>query len=237
MSRILNRRPSAALILSAIAVFMSFGGVSYGLASGSIGSTAVKDNALRSQDIRNNNLQGKDVRNNGLKGADVLESSLGTVPSAQTAQTAQTAQSAQSAQTAQSAAGAESVDGMNLAKIDYAVPDNTPLGDLVSLGGVTIEAACDGAGALTLNARSGVDNSMLHAVSHFGITPTYNEDDDFDAGQVVPLTSANVDSEQGSFTFAASNGSIVTGTYLVEEDPGALGSANDCFVKGTLVQG
>jgi hypothetical protein len=44
-------------------------------------------------------------------------------------------------------------------------------------------------------------------------------------------------SRQGSFTFAAPNGSVVTGTYLVEELANGLGSQSDCFVKGTLVQG
>ena len=96
----------SALILSAIAVFMSLGGVSYAVGKGTIGSKAVKDNSLR----------GKDVRTNTLRGSDILESSLGIVPSAKSAQTANTAESAQKA---------NSVDGMNLAKLNFAAPTTT----------------------------------------------------------------------------------------------------------------
>src|SRR5712691_974691 len=101
MSRFTRKRPSPALVISMIALFVSLGGVSYGVATGSIDSREIKNNSIRSKDIRNNqvntndirnnSVRGKDVRNssltgadvaaNKLTGADVLESSLGTVPS------------------------------------------------------------------------------------------------------------------------------------------------------------
>jgi hypothetical protein len=245
MARIINTRHSAALVLSAIALFISLGGVSYGLASGTIGSREIKNNAVRSKDIRNSQVQGKDVRNGSLTGADakddsvtgadVLESSLGVVPSSQSAQTA---------------INASSVDSMSLAKIDFAAPSGTPITDVVSLGGVTIQASCV-AGNVTAYARSGVNNAMIHVsnvdaeltVDSGGNTPgandaRYLEDDDFDNGTLALLAlSTTNDSLQGSFSFASPDGSIVTATYLVEERPNGLGSANDCFIKGTAVHG
>jgi hypothetical protein len=210
----------SALILSAIALFMSLGGVSYAVGKATIGSPAVKDNSLR----------GKDIRNGTLRGPDVVESSLGTVPSAQKAQTADSAESAQKA---------NSVDGMNLAKIDFAAPTNTATKDVLSIGGMTIQASCSAAGNIDVQARSDVQDAMIHVgVIKTGAAVAYSEDDNFDVGQAVSLTlPAGADNLQGTFTFAAPNGSVVSGTYLVEELANGLGSQNDCFVKGTITQG
>src|SRR5918992_1558514 len=131
----LGRLPSPALVIACVALFVSLGGVSYGLAKGSVDSREIKNNSVRSVDVRNNNLRSKDVRNNTLRtfdirnnevrgfdirqstiqgrdvafntltGDDVSEESLGKVPTAGTADTA-------------TAAG--SVNGVGLSKIVYA---------------------------------------------------------------------------------------------------------------------
>jgi hypothetical protein len=105
---ILRRRPSPALVIACIALFVSLSGVSYGVATGFIDSreirnnsvtgTDVRNNTLRTFDIRNNEVRGFDIRNstiqgrdvafNTLTGADIAESSLGQVPSAVQADTA-----------------------------------------------------------------------------------------------------------------------------------------------------
>jgi len=105
---ILRRRPSPALVISCVALFLSLGGVSYGVATGfidsreirnnTIASTDVRNNTLRTQDIRNNEVRGFDIRNssvqgrdvafNTITGADISESSLGKVPTAAQADTA-----------------------------------------------------------------------------------------------------------------------------------------------------
>jgi hypothetical protein len=105
MRRIKHYRPSPATVLASIALFVSLGGVSYGVATGSIDSREIKNNTVRSKDIRNNqvasrdirnnsvrgrdvrnsSLTGSDVKNDSLRGSDILETSLGLVPSANTA--------------------------------------------------------------------------------------------------------------------------------------------------------
>jgi hypothetical protein len=65
-------RPSPSMIVAMLALFISLGGVSYAVATGSIDSRELKDNAIRS----------KDVRNDAVRGVDVRESTLGQVPSA-----------------------------------------------------------------------------------------------------------------------------------------------------------
>ena len=108
MKAILRRRPSPALVIACVALFVSLGGVSYGVASGYIDSREIQNNTIRSKDIRNNSLrtfdirnnevrgfdvrnsslQGRDIAFNTLTGADINESSLGKVPSAAAADNA-----------------------------------------------------------------------------------------------------------------------------------------------------
>jgi hypothetical protein len=63
MTRLLHYRPSPAVLIAMIALFVSLGGVSYGVATGSIDSREIKNNTVRSKDIRNRAILGKDIRN------------------------------------------------------------------------------------------------------------------------------------------------------------------------------
>ena len=111
---ILRRRPSPALVISIIALFVSLSGVSYGVATGFIDSREIKNNEIRSLDIRNNQIRTRDLRNNEVRGIDIRnstvqgrdialntvtgedlnESTLGKVPSATSADSATTATTA-----------------------------------------------------------------------------------------------------------------------------------------------
>jgi hypothetical protein len=91
------RRPSPALVISCIALFVALSGVSYGYATGSIGSREIRNGAITTTDIRNNQVRGRDIRNSTilgrdvafdtLTGLDIKESKLGKVPSAANADT------------------------------------------------------------------------------------------------------------------------------------------------------
>ena len=76
MKSILRRRPSPALVIACIALFVSLGGVSYGVATGFIDSREIKNNTVRSKDMRNNTLRTFDIRNNEIRGFDVRNSSI-----------------------------------------------------------------------------------------------------------------------------------------------------------------
>ena len=54
MKYILRRRPSPALVIACIALFVSLGGVSYAVATGSIDSREIRNNTISSNDVRNN---------------------------------------------------------------------------------------------------------------------------------------------------------------------------------------
>ena len=92
MRRLLHLRPSPALVISFIALFVAMGGVSYGFATGTIDSREIKNGAVTTKDIRNNEVRGADIRNSTIGGRDVAldtlggndikESTLGRVPDA-----------------------------------------------------------------------------------------------------------------------------------------------------------
>jgi hypothetical protein len=62
--------------LGLIALFFALTGTSYAVATGSIDSREIRNNAVRSKDVRNNTLSGADVRNNTLRSRDVRDSAL-----------------------------------------------------------------------------------------------------------------------------------------------------------------
>jgi hypothetical protein len=75
MKRILRRRPSPALIISAVALFVALGGTAYAL---TITGANVPDNALSGTDIRD--IKGGDIRNYSITGKDIGKDSLGRIP-------------------------------------------------------------------------------------------------------------------------------------------------------------
>ncbi len=71
MKRLLRRRPSPALGVAVIALFISLGGVSYGVAIGSIDSREIKDNSIRGKDLRANSVTASEIKRRSLDGTDI----------------------------------------------------------------------------------------------------------------------------------------------------------------------
>ena len=63
-------------MISCIALFVSLGGVSYGVATGFIDSREIRNNTISSADLRNNNLRTMDIRNNEVRGFDIRNSTI-----------------------------------------------------------------------------------------------------------------------------------------------------------------
>ena len=159
-------RISPATVIASIALFVSLGGVSYGVATGSIDSREIKNNSVSSGDVRNNNLRSKDVRNNTLRtfdirnnevrgfdirnstiqgrdvafdtlsGTDISEASLAKVPSATAADTAGTAGTANSVATLRIVA-------------PTGVAEGAPAVTLATHGPLTLTGACEADGVNT----------------------------------------------------------------------------------------
>jgi hypothetical protein len=73
------RTTSPATILALVALFVSLGGVSYGVATGSINSREIQNGTIQSRDVRDGSLQGRDVANGTLRSRDVRDGAIGGV--------------------------------------------------------------------------------------------------------------------------------------------------------------
>lgn len=78
-------RPSAALVVAMVALFMTLGGTSY--AALMITGKNVANSTLTGADVKNRSLGGKEHKRDSLGGAQINEALLGTVPKAADADT------------------------------------------------------------------------------------------------------------------------------------------------------
>jgi hypothetical protein len=117
MPQLLHRRPSPAMVVALLALFVALGGSSY--AALRIASAQIVNNSVRSKDIRNNDVLSKDIRNSTIRGADIArntltgsdinESTLGRVPVAGAALVASSTRSVRTAGVRSVAEGAPAV--------------------------------------------------------------------------------------------------------------------------------
>jgi hypothetical protein len=67
-------RPSPALVVACIALFVAFGGVAY--AAATIGSNQIIDGSIRNRDFKDGTLRGNEAKRNGFGGGAIKESTL-----------------------------------------------------------------------------------------------------------------------------------------------------------------
>lgn len=107
----LRKHLTYANVVSTLCLFLLFGGVAYAgtqLAKGSVGTDALKAEAVTKAKLHPNSVNSKKVVNGSLTGEDIDSSTLGKVPTAGYAENATNASHATSADTA---ANAEKLDG------------------------------------------------------------------------------------------------------------------------------
>jgi hypothetical protein len=80
VKRISKHRPSSAMVVACISLFVAMGGVGY--AAATIDSGDIINNTIRSADVMNGKLHARDLKPNTLGGGRIKESKLGKVPSA-----------------------------------------------------------------------------------------------------------------------------------------------------------
>jgi hypothetical protein len=177
---IARRRPSPALVIALIALFVSLSGVSYGVATGFIDSREIKNNEvrtgdlrnndIRTRDLRNNEVRGRDIRNstvqgrdialNTVRGVDVREDSLDKVPSAA---------NADSAATAGSATTAGSVSSLKIIPATNVAQGGQPVA-LASHGPLTLFGECLAGATPRASVSTTEDNSAGAGTGRLGTT-------------------------------------------------------------------
>ena len=238
MKSILSRRPSPALVIACIALFVSLGGVSYGLATGSIDSREIKNNQVRSSDLRNNSIRTFDVRNNEVRGFDIRNSTvqgrdvaLNTLTGADISE--QDLAKVPSASAADTATSAGSAGGVTPKAFAYAGQAGSGFVEVFNLGGLRVEASCSAGPILIVRATPAVADSEVS--SDFG---TFTNDDlDFNPGENAILVD-NPGNVTGSSAFAAPDGRVVAiQAFTREETDGVRGTTNDCGFFGVAHAG
>lgn len=155
MKWLLGRRPSPALVIAVIALFISLSGVSYGVATGFIDSREIQNNQVRSVDIRNNEIRTKDLRNNEIRGIDIRNSTIQSRDIAINAvrgedvreDTLAKVPSALLADSATTASNADNVSSLKIIPLTTVAEGADPV-VLAAHGPLTLSAEC-GAGAVT----------------------------------------------------------------------------------------
>jgi hypothetical protein len=238
---ILRRRPSPALVISMIALFVSLSGISYGVATGFIDSREIKNNEIRSLDIRNNQIRTRDLRNNEVRGIDIRNSTvqgrdiaLSTVTGEDIKEdTLQKVPSAASADTATSAAGVSTLKLI----AQTTVPEGASPITLATHGPLTLSATCKPGAAVGstdagLTVRTTEDNSAAGAVPG-------NIEPDLDAAEppfeIAALNDDTTPAERSAAVtdaFAsAPSGKAFTGQVALYSDATGAGS---CKFHGQL---
>jgi hypothetical protein len=178
---LLRRRPSPALVIALIALFVSLSGVSYGVATGFIDSREIKNNEVRSLDIRNNEIRTRDLRNNEVRGIDIRNSTVQSRDIALNAvtgddvkeDTLQKVPGALLADTATTATTATSVSSLKVIPVTTVPASASPV-VLATHGPLTLTGEC-GTGALS--ARLLVDTSENNSAAAGNGTGSSQEPD------------------------------------------------------------
>ncbi len=148
MSRFVpRRRPSPALVIALIALFVSLGGTGY--AALTVSGANIRNESITGRDVKAGSLTGRDVKSNSLGRRQVKESSLVKVRAARRADSAKTADSVRLAQTAGNAAALGGAPAAAFAQRLFAVVNGTAAVPSVvrSSGGVSVaRVGADGRG-------------------------------------------------------------------------------------------
>jgi hypothetical protein len=238
---LLHRRPSPAMLVALVALFVSLSGVSYGVATGFIDSREIKNNEVRSVDLRNNEVRTKDLRNNEVRGIDIRNSTvqgrdigLNTVTGDDVRE--DTLQKVPSALLADSATSADSVAGATLRRIAFSGEDPGatpgPFTEILNAGGLKLEARCRTPNWIEVRANPSVPNGEFVTTFAGG-----ESDTDFDPGDNRHVV-LNADDQEGRVLYVGSDEHVVTvEAYAIQETNDVRGSTNDCGFYGTAVAG
>jgi hypothetical protein len=229
----LRRRPSPALVISMLALFVSLSGVSYGVATGFIDSREIKNNEIRSIDIRNNQVRTRDLRNNEVRGIDIRNSTvqgrdiaLNTVTGEDVKE--DTLQKVPSALLADSATTADGVKTLQIIPVTTLAEGATPV-TLATHGPLTLTGRCDPNAAAT-EAKLAVSTTEDNSAAGAETAP----DPDIDASDppsVVATLSSTTGLALNKVFASAPSGKAFTGQVAMYADASGAGS---CKFHGSL---
>jgi hypothetical protein len=249
---LLSRRPSPALVIACLALFVSLSGVSYGVATGFIDSREIKNNEVRTKDLRNNDVRTRDLRNNEIRGIDIRNSTvqgrdigINQVTGTDVREsTLQKVPSATAADTAASATSAASLGGLRVLPIKQR-SGNVTNQVILNASGLQLLVSCAGGDEEPI-ARTTVAGGEISVISddadttddpadvpqravnlHHNLDDTFNPGEDFDIRDVATAA----DDRMYEVHYLGGDGVSVTAHLITDDDLGA----SNCVVSGYAV--
>jgi hypothetical protein len=247
---LLQRRPSPALVIACLALFVSLSGVSYGVATGFIDSREIKNNEVRTRDLRNNDIRTKDLRNNEIRGIDIRNSTIqsrdiglnqvtGNDVREGTLQKVPSAASADSAQSAVTAGSAASLNGVRVLGIKHR-SGNVTNQVIFNAAGLQLLVTCTGGDEEPI-ARTTVAGGEIAVISDDADTDdtdsaanlAHNLDDSFSPGDSFDVrdVATAADDRIYDLQYLGGDGAGVTAHLITDDDAGP----NNCIVSGYAV--
>ncbi|HYU59643.1 MAG TPA: hypothetical protein VEK39_02685 [Solirubrobacterales bacterium] len=224
MNRIVGKRPSPAMVIAILALFVALAGVG-------VAAVKLKKNSVLSKHIKNGEVKSVDVEDNGMTGTDIDESTLGLVPNAQSAETATSAQTAASAQTASSAASAEQVDGASFCSGAVHMSVSTSLSPVCTSGPFTVRASCEDTSGDVLATASliATEEAFVRSFAETGFIanePQLNAGSSTTLGGALDFADdgAPIVSRVGSFYAGTAGGAHLAGTFGARVNKQAAGT-------------
>jgi hypothetical protein len=220
------------MVVAFIALGVALSGTTYAvsvsrLPKRSVGSAQIKNKAVHGRHIKSRNVTRSKIARNAidstlvqkdsLRGSDIVESSLGNVPSATKATTA------------------DKLNGLAVQKFAFRAGTGTSTPNLVNLGGLALNAACNAGPALSVSATTTASGANIHSGGTWDAAASktfYVEDDAFDVGDTFdPLANTPTGSSNlsGTLVYARQDGGVVTVDFLAEE------TATGCVFAGSAI--
>jgi hypothetical protein len=211
----LVRMPSPALVVASIALFGSLGGVSYGLATGSIDGREIKDGTIRNPDFKNGTLRGQEAKRDGFGGGAIKESTLGKV---------------------KSATSADTFGGMTARRITAFTLANDQSRGVLTEGPFSVTARC------RTDAGNQIAELVIQTNANDTAMDGAEKDTDFDVGETRQLAAATAPAGTPAFDQEGSGAAIAAdGTELLGQElyagVGVLGQPGQCRFGGVIYTG
>ena len=206
-------RPSPALVIAVIALFLALGGAAY--AGFKIGTQDIQNGAVTRAKLANGAVTREKRRRDSVTGLKLDESTLGQVPSAQTANQANTANRANQA---------DAVNGLSLRKFAARATAGSAPGQAATVGSLSLQFGCTASGKPIFKVLPA--SAARHPAAH----PTGTAVDETVRSSVI-LDGVGATKGQGQGTLPATGITVLDGT---EDSIGSDGTVEALTENGDV---